>query len=200
MGASRAGFAGIVLAGGRATRLGGRDKPGLVLWGRSLLDRTLDAVAGADPVVVVGPSRPVSREVRWTREHPVGGGPVAALAAGLEALTERVELIAVLAADHPWLTDRTLARLRRCLRAEAGAAGAVLVDDDGARQWLVGVWRARELRAAVPVRPEGHALRRVLSPLSPVPVPARWAEVTDVDTPEDLARADSWVWGPSSGT
>ncbi|MER5393911.1 NTP transferase domain-containing protein, partial [Saccharopolyspora sp. NPDC002686] len=45
-------FAAVVLAGGRARRLGGVDKVLLPVGGRTLLDRTLDAVAEADPLVV----------------------------------------------------------------------------------------------------------------------------------------------------
>jgi molybdopterin-guanine dinucleotide biosynthesis protein A len=74
----------IVLAGGRGARLGGVDKADLVVGGQTLLERALAATAGANRTVVVGPRRPTSRPVTWAREHPPGGGPVAALAAGLE--------------------------------------------------------------------------------------------------------------------
>ncbi|WP_204250989.1 NTP transferase domain-containing protein, partial [Saezia sanguinis] len=46
----------IVLAGGRASRMGGVDKPGLVVGGRSMLETAL-AAAGAGRTVVVGPPR-----------------------------------------------------------------------------------------------------------------------------------------------
>ncbi|WP_207630404.1 MULTISPECIES: nucleotidyltransferase family protein [unclassified Actinopolyspora] len=183
------GLAGIVLAGGRGTRLGGRDKPAITLAGRSLLDRTLDAAADADPLIVVGPSRPVSRKVRWTLEDPAGGGPVAALAAGLESLTERAELVAVLAADHPWLTGAALRRLVRRLRAEDNAGGAVLVDDGERPQWLLGVWDTDALRRVVPRDAAGRALGGVLARADPLRVPAAAAEASDVDTPEELDRA-----------
>src|SRR5262249_61472310 len=79
-----AGYAAIVLAGGRGRRIGGRDKPALPVGGRSMLRRVLDAVAGADPRVIVGPVRSdVPAGVAQVREHPPGGGPVAALAARL---------------------------------------------------------------------------------------------------------------------
>ena len=46
----------IVIAGGRATRLGGLDKPALVFEGRPLLLRAVDAgiAVGARHTVVVG--------------------------------------------------------------------------------------------------------------------------------------------------
>ena len=53
------GLAAIVLAGGRASRLGGADKPGLVVGARTLLAAVLSAAieAGAGHVVI-GPPRP----------------------------------------------------------------------------------------------------------------------------------------------
>jgi GTP:adenosylcobinamide-phosphate guanylyltransferase len=47
-------YVAIVLAGGRGTRLGGRDKAAVEVAGRSLLERALSAVAGAATVVVFG--------------------------------------------------------------------------------------------------------------------------------------------------
>ncbi|MEL3949629.1 NTP transferase domain-containing protein, partial [Streptomyces sp. LNU-CPARS28] len=48
-----AAFDAVVLAGGRAARLGGADKPGVRVGGRALLDRVLAACAGAGTTVVV---------------------------------------------------------------------------------------------------------------------------------------------------
>ena len=55
-------FDAVVLAGGRSTRLGGADKPGLVVGRRTLLGSVVWAVteAGASRVVVVGPQRPAA--------------------------------------------------------------------------------------------------------------------------------------------
>ncbi|MDT4941279.1 MAG: hypothetical protein QOJ34_1368, partial [Pseudonocardiales bacterium] len=96
----------IVLAGGAATRLGGAAKPQLKVGGRSLLDRAVAAVHDADRVVVVGPVQAVARQsverpVLVCQEDPPGGGPVAAIAAGL-AHTE-ADVLVVLAADLPWV-------------------------------------------------------------------------------------------------
>ncbi|QAY60545.1 hypothetical protein ET475_11455 [Microbacterium protaetiae] len=50
-------FGAILLAGGRASRMGGIDKPRLVVNGMSMLDRavTIMREVGADPIVAVGP-------------------------------------------------------------------------------------------------------------------------------------------------
>lgn len=91
----------VVLAGGRARRLGGVSKPDVAVGGRRLLDRTLEATVGAREVVVVGPAEVAPPGVRVTREDPPGGGPVAGLAAGLAALPDGAAWVLVLACDLP---------------------------------------------------------------------------------------------------
>lgn len=99
----------MILAGGAARRLGGRDKPGLLVGGARLLDHAVAACAGARRIVVVGPERPTVIPVAWVREDPPGGGPVAALAAGLAAVSAPVTLL--LAADLPFVTREVTERL-----------------------------------------------------------------------------------------
>lgn len=180
-------WAAVVLAGGRARRLGGVDKPGLTVAGRTLLDGVLDACDGAEPIVVVGPRRPTARTVRWRREVPTHGGPLAALAAGLDAVPATVGLAVVLAADLPGLRRGTVARL---LAAAAGSdrAGVLLVDEDGRRQWLCGVWRTAPLRAALADAGEltDRSVRAVLGGLDVAELVAEAGEAADIDTPEDL--------------
>jgi molybdopterin-guanine dinucleotide biosynthesis protein A len=178
----------VVLAGGSARRLGGVDKPALLVDGEAILDRVLDAVAGAARVVVVGPQRPTRRQVRWCREDPPGGGPVAALAAGLAEVT--ADRVVVLAGDLPFLTSGAVAELLAALAAD----GALALDSGGRDQLLVGAWRTASLRAALPPEPVGASLGRVLGPLDVARV--RLAEAPDVlppwfdcDTDEDMATA-----------
>lgn len=181
-------YAAVVLAGGRAARLGGQAKPQLRVGDRSMLAAVLAAVADAGPRVVVGPPQPVADGVVVVREDPPGGGPVAAMRAGLARVD--TDVVAVLAGDLPFLTAELVHQLRQRLTAD----GVLVVDEAGRDQLLLGVWRARALRAAL-AGATGHApVRRVLAPLAvtrwrpPVGAgrPAPW---TDCDTPADLARA-----------
>ena len=71
----------VVLTGGRGSRLGGVDKAGLAVGGVAIGARVLAAVPDAGRSVVVGEPVPGADVV--VREEPVGGGPVAGLAAGL---------------------------------------------------------------------------------------------------------------------
>jgi molybdenum cofactor guanylyltransferase len=179
----------VLLAGGRARRLGGLDKAELTVSGRRMLDRVLDALAAADPVVVVGPRRTTERSVRWTREDPPGAGPLAALAAGLAILGRFGGVVAVLAVDLVAVRPTTVARLRAALDAAPDADGAVLVDGDSRVQWLLGVWRADALRKGLSGRAVGGgSLHSVLGALPVIRVAEVGDESSDIDTDSDLRR------------
>lgn len=185
----RAAFDGVVLAGGAARRLGGVDKPALPLGGVPLLHRVLAALADAERVVVVGPQRPVPREVLWAREEPPGGGPAAAVAAGLAQVVAPVAV--VLAGDLPLLDASVVDAL---LLARGEADGAVLVDDDGREQLLAGCWSTEALRSAVASGRggDGASVRGLLGGLRRVHVQLdeRRPAWLDCDTPDDVRRAE----------
>ncbi|MFF0535599.1 NTP transferase domain-containing protein [Streptomyces coelicoflavus] len=198
--AGPAGYDAVVLAGGAARRLGGADKPGLRVGGRPLLDRVLAACAGARTTVVVADVRPTARPVTWTREDPPGGGPLAALAAGLRHTT--AEHVLVVSADLPFLAGPTVGRLLSALAA-GDADGVLLTDADGRDQPLVAAYRAsalrRELTALARDRadrgaPAGGAhltglpLRRLTGALRLTRLPDAVASF-DCDTWDDIATA-----------
>jgi molybdopterin-guanine dinucleotide biosynthesis protein A len=188
-------YSAVVLAGGRAARLGGQAKPQLEVGGRTMLAAVLAATADAADRIVVGPPQPVPAGVRVVREQPPGGGPVAALRAGLPEVG--TDVVAVLAADLPFLTADLVAQLR----AQLDGDGVLVVDDAGRDQLLLGVWRTAALRSALPATGGPTSMRRVLAPLAvrrlrPAVVdgvPAPW---TDCDTPADLARARARAVAP----
>jgi molybdopterin-guanine dinucleotide biosynthesis protein A len=178
----------LVLAGGAARRLGGEDKPALVVGGRTLLDRVLAACADARTTTVVGPARATARAVRWVREEPPGGGPVAGLAAGLAEVTAEVTLL--LAADLPFLNAVTVHRLLDAL-SEPEVDAAVLIDADGREQLLTAAYRTVPLRDALAVvgDPDGARLRAVTSGLRTRLLPDTAGVAVDCDTWDDVERA-----------
>ncbi|MFC8565963.1 NTP transferase domain-containing protein [Streptomyces sp. NPDC057245] len=185
------GYDAVVLAGGAARRLGGADKPGLRVGGRALLDRVLAACAGARATVVVAGPRPTVRPVIWAREDPPGGGPLAALAAGLRYTT--AEYVLVLSADLPFLAEDAVARLLSAL-ADGDADGVLLTDADGRDQPLVAAYRASALRRELPALTRdrgglaGLPLRRLTGALRLTRVPDAVASF-DCDTWDDIATA-----------
>ncbi len=186
-------FDALILAGGRSARMGA-DKPGLLVGGRPMLGSVLAAAraAGAAQLIVVGPARPgAAAQARQVQEEPPGAGPVPALCRGLAEVT--APAVVVLAADLPFLRAGPL---RALLRAQPGAAGAVLLDEGDRPQWLAGCWDTAVLRRAAGGY-QGSSLRGLFGPLGPVPVrlppgapgPPPWL---DCDTPGDLSRARAW--------
>ncbi|BDZ47252.1 molybdenum cofactor guanylyltransferase [Naasia aerilata] len=180
----------LILAGGRASRLAGRDKTALQYGSRTLLEHAVAAAQAARECVIVGPVSPFPA-IRAVLEEPRYGGPVAALAAGLAALTPAEDGdILVLAADQPRVTEAVPA----LLAAAGGTAAAwVAVDEAGRRQPLLALYREDALRAAVASLGDevaGASLRRLLAQLPEVAeVPLADRLTADVDTPEDAARA-----------
>ncbi|SCE75770.1 Molybdopterin-guanine dinucleotide biosynthesis protein A [Micromonospora purpureochromogenes] len=207
-------YAAVVLAGGAARRMGGRDKPALPVGGTPMRERVLAAVADAAPRILVGPADAVPGDVLVTRERPPGGGPVAATAAGLALLPPDTTTVALLAADLPLLTREAVGVLLRALHPEPDAAspggpvadgpdGVCLVDDRGRRQPLCGVWRAAALRDALARlvgcrggTPDGASMRELLAELRVRDLawsgsgPPPWF---DCDTDSDVRRAEEWT-------
>lgn len=184
----------LVLAGGHSRRLGGQDKASAVVGGLRLLDRVLAAAGAAERIVIVGPPRPArpgSRSVRWTREDPPGGGPVAAIAAGLRLV--EAPLVAVLAVDLPFIGAAELADLLGPLSGEppghCDADVAVLADPAGRPQYLAAAWRTAALRAALPADPAGRSVRSLLAGRDVRTVPATADACLDCDDPASLAAA-----------
>ena len=104
----------IVLAGGRSSRFG-RDKLAEPIDGRPLLHHAIAAVqsVAGDVVVVVAPGQdPALPEgVRLVHDAAAFEGPLAGLAAGLEALDPDIDRVVVVAGDMPTLEPAVLKRL-----------------------------------------------------------------------------------------
>jgi molybdopterin-guanine dinucleotide biosynthesis protein A len=189
-------YTAVVLAGGKAARLGGQAKPQLEVGGRTMLAAVLAAVPDAARRVVVGPRQPVPDDVVLVREQPPGGGPVAALRAGLAEVS--TDVVAVLASDLPFLTADLIGELRGRLTDD----GVLVVDDGGRDQFLLGVWRTAPLHTAVVGARGPTPMRRLLAGLTvrrirPAAVPGQPPPWLDCDTPADLARARQVAGGTS---
>jgi molybdopterin-guanine dinucleotide biosynthesis protein A len=202
-------IAAVILAGGRARRLGGIDKTALVRTedGASLLQEAARAASGCAHAVVVGAGnrpggvtdaqRRAAGSARLVDEHPAHGGPAAALAAGVRELAHAAPTtwILVLAADLARAPEAVAALLPlRLDPAHADDRDAILArDPDGRPQPLLALYRAAPLRAALAAVDaatglDGAPLHRVVAALGPdrvasADLPARLC--ADVDTPAD---------------
>lgn len=187
----------IVLAGGEGRRLGGLSKPDVVVAGRSMLDRVLDAVSGARAVVVVGPDHLARPGVPTVLEDPPLGGPVAGVDAGLRALGAGDLPVVLLACDAP-LAGPAVPELLAAVTGAPDADGAVLVASDGHRQPLVAAYRRASLVGALAAVAadggvHGASMKRLLGGLRLVEVPDRTGAALDGNTWEAVAELEEAV-------
>ena len=181
----------MVLAGGASQRFR-PDKLAQLVDGEPLLDRTLASLPEDFVVVVVGPVRQVPRPVIFTSEDPPGGGPAAAMIAGLRrALAESADVIVVLPADAP-LGGQAASTLLGRLEDEPSTPAAVGIDVYGREQPLQLALRPAAARAllagAGPGGAAGVSARRLLDALRPGLMSQELApaELWDIDSPDQL--------------
>jgi molybdopterin-guanine dinucleotide biosynthesis protein A len=192
---------GVILAGGRATRMGGGDKGLREVGGRRLIDHVIARLgpqcgrlainANGDPARLVEFGLPVLPDS--LPDHP---GPLAGVLAGLDwAAGQGAEAIVTAAADTPFFPTDLVARLQ----AAAGPSGLCLAgspDEDGRMQRhpTFGLWPValrEDLRAAlrdglrkIVLWTDGHGAglaRFESAPFDPF---------FNVNTPEDIATAE----------
>ncbi|MBB6437358.1 DUF6457 domain-containing protein [Streptomyces candidus] len=202
---STAAYDAVVLSGGAGRRLGGVDKAAVRVGGRTLLDRVLGACDAAATTVVVGGRHATVRPVTWAREDPPGGGPLAALDAGVRAT--RADRLVVLSVDLPFVDAATVSTLLQALERvpgerrgggqdARGPEGALLVDAEGRDQPLVAVYRTEPLRRELALLAteygslNGLPLRLLTAELALARVTTAAPLVSfDCDTWEDIATA-----------
>lgn len=187
-------LAAIILAGGRAIRLGGAEKALLEVGGVTLLRATVDAAdaGGCLPIVIAGPAVADDPRVQWVREDPPFGGPVSGIAAALP-LIETTEVL-VLATDLP-RADEAVSFLLETAAFAAYGDGLCLADESGRPQWLTGLYRTAALRRAAQALPRdgaGASVHALLADLEIATVRAPAGVVRDIDTWEDLDKARRW--------
>lgn len=162
--------AAIILAGGRGTRMGGRDKAFLVLGGRPLIAHVrarLDRQAGPLAISANGDPARFARYGLPVLPDPVpaGAGPLAGILAGLDWAEEAGEArLLTVAVDTPFLPASLLRRLAgACRETGTDLALAASFGRDGAPRLhpTFGLWPTRlrvELRRALDARePDGTA-------------------------------------------
>ena len=178
----------MVLAGGQARRMDGIDKALVEIGGVTMLDRVLGAAApNCDVLVVVGPRRPTRfGGVVFTTEPEPGGGPVPAVAAGLEELSGVSEVV-VLAVDLPLLEGEHVAMLFAGLDDETVDAVAA-ADDRGRPNPLLAAYHGDVLRDALAVLGPDVAAGRML-PGSTAVVDLGEAGRLNVNQRDELDRA-----------
>jgi molybdopterin-guanine dinucleotide biosynthesis protein A len=216
--AGEEGALGVVLAGGRGSRLGGA-KPTAELAGRPLISYPLAALAeaGLETVVVLKPGtdlggRPLARATcLGSTRPPAGEGgvavlfepaePVHPLAGIVAALRETDRPLVVIGCDFPFVPPALV-------RALADAPDPLVVPAPGDQsQPLVARWTPALLPALEDALDREEPLRRTVAALSPRLLgDAEFAPFGDptrvffnVNTPADLRRAERAVSSVDGG-
>lgn len=127
---------GLVLAGGRGTRMGGVDKGLQLLHGKPLVQHVLERLAPQVGTLAINANRSQLQYARFGYPvwHDLQGdypGPLAGLQCGLAHCT--TPLLASAPCDSPLIPFDLVAHLAEAMAA-AGAEAAIAVTDDGQRR------------------------------------------------------------------
>lgn len=188
---------GVILAGGRATRMGGGDKGLLPLGGGTILghviDRLTPQVSGLALNANGDPGRFASLDLPVLPDSLEGfAGPLAGVLAGLDWAAETgATHIVTAAADTPFLPLDLVSRLE----AAAGPSGLALAATPSGRHPTFGLWPVAlrdDLRTAL----DGGLRKVVLWTDAHGAGTAEFPDDTaffNVNTPEDLATAEAML-------
>ena len=184
-------IAALVLAGGRASRLGGGDKPLLPLAGATLLDILLARLRPQVSALAISANGDPARFARFglpvLPDAPGHAGPLAGVAAGMEwAARQGADTLLTVPGDTPFIPEDLATRL--------GAAPAWAVSD-GAVHPLIALWPAAEAARLNAWVADGHDLRVKSFGASLLMRAVAFEETPDpffnINTPADLAKAQA---------
>lgn len=191
----------LILAGGRATRLGGIAKSEVTINGTSLLETLLASLPADVPVIVAGPKTSTARPVMFRTEDQPFGGPVSGIAAALPAVA--TPIVVILAVDMPRAGELASTLAEACVE---GTDAVIPIDLDDRPQPLSAAYRTsalhRELALSTSVN---RAMRDVVNNLVVTHLKVEHPDLLDdIDTVDDLRRArgrrdkgagmlDTWV-------
>jgi molybdenum cofactor guanylyltransferase len=183
--------AAVVLAGGRARRLGEQDKPLLPVGGVPMLARIVATLRADGHCIAISANGDPARFAEFA--HPVlpdgafaGEGPLAGVLAGLDwAAAQGAEALLTVPGDTPFVPSGLAAAL-----APPPACAA----SGGRPHWLVALWpvvcrgRLRRMLSA-PGRRDVAAFAQAIGVRQVDFAVAKWDGFFNVNTPQDLAMA-----------
>lgn len=195
---------GVILAGGRATRMGGGDKGLRMIGGQSLLTRVIDKMQAQCDLLALNANGDAARFRDFglpVLADSIAGfaGPLAGVLAGLDwAAGQGADAILTAAADTPFFPDDLAVRLYDAA-GTSGLALAASPDTDGVmrRHPTFGLWPVSlrdDLRAAladglrkIVIWTEAHGAGQAAWPSEP------FDPFFNVNTPEDIETAERLI-------
>jgi molybdopterin-guanine dinucleotide biosynthesis protein A len=186
-------IAGLILAGGAGSRLGGVDKARIRLGGQTLLDRVferlspqVDLLAISAPAAAGRPGVPVVPDAASERL-----GPLAGVAAGLAwAAQTGADHLVTAAVDTPFLPCDLVPRL---VRAGEETSGLALAASPSGLHPTFGLWPvARAAEVAALLAGGERQLRRAAEGAG-IAWFAEDEAFFNINTPDDLVRAEAML-------
>ncbi len=167
-------LAGVVLAGGQSTRMGGQDKCQLELGNKTLLQRSVDKLMLQVDAVAINANSdedgypcfglPVLRD-----SFQGFAGPLAGVLTGMEwAHMRGASHVVTVAADTPFFPDDFVAKMQTALSTQSGEIAIAETSDRGGKFFnhpTFGIWRVSlrdDLRGAL-----GQGVRKVMQWVKP---------------------------------
>ncbi len=179
----------VLLSGGKSSRFGA-DKSKVDYHGRPLIEQVISTFPVETEFIIVGPKFNLSESsFTFTREVPAGGGPVAALAAGVALVNAKYA--AVIATDLPF-AGKVIQELVQHLSPTQDAL--IPLDSSGRLQSLCAIYRVDSLRDALISLGslDGKSMRALISLLQikEIDLGEDFASsLLDIDAPADLQAA-----------
>jgi len=172
----------LILAGGKARRLGGVDKRAIVVAGRTIFERQVEVLQPLVAEILVSSPRPVPGFRTVTDALP-DLGPLAGIAAGLAAAA--TPWLFVVAGDMPHIHRALVAQILARADAEADAVG---VRVGGLPEPLCTALRVDVWRPIVAARIAARRLK-ASSLLTDEDVRVRWIEEAELREIDPMLRA-----------
>ncbi len=185
---------GIILAGGRASRMDGRDKGLVDLAGRPMIEYVLEAIAPQVSEVLINANRNIEIYENYSRQvipDATGdyAGPLAGFAAGLTAAT--TELVLTVPCDGPWVPFDLVSRLKQKLEQ---SSSNICVAHDGQRMQPVFALLRREVLPEIQCYLDGGDRKLSLWVKQQEPAIADFSDYPEafinVNTPNEKTRVE----------
>lgn len=198
--------AGVILAGGQSTRMGGGDKSLLELCGKTILARVIDRLAPQVELLALNangnPERFAEYGLPVIADSVEGyAGPLAGVLAGMDwAYEQGADFIVTAAADTPFFPDNLLVALQMAHESEKVPLAMAMTPDPErkfSRHPTFGLWSVdlrEDLRAAL-----ADGVRKVVQWTEPhgcAKIVFNFEGVDpffNVNTPEDMKKAEQML-------
>ncbi len=188
---------GLILAGGKGTRMGGVSKAELTLGGTTLLSRVQARLEPQVADIAVNANAAITTKLPVVRDTLTGGlGPLAGVLAGLDwAATQNATHIVTVAIDTPFFPCDLVPYL--LMAGEAHPQGLAIAATSDGQHATFGLWPVALRGALAEFLQNGGRKARTFANDQNAAI-AQFPDTTppsffNINTPDDLTQAAQWL-------